>query len=136
VLPRFVPTDHFYFSYGFRIGGRWEGVTGELTAAVRDSLPRLSRLASLDGLLEAAARPDFDIRHVELRLCVASIREDLARFTSMSERVRGWKTTSGWEAAVLSRCENLIQAVDQRGLPYGATLLKQRRGSVDQLLAS
>ena len=70
-LPRFIPTEHLYFDYGFRIGGRWEHVSPELVDAVRGALPRLSELANLKGLMTAAALWEVNLHQAEIRLCIA-----------------------------------------------------------------
>lgn len=134
-LPRFVPAEHLYFDYGFRIGGRWEEVSAELVGAVRASLPRLSKLASLDGLLGAAENADINLYHAELRLCIGVLKEDRQLFESAHKRIVGWTPTLAWEPDVLARCEALACSVVEGGLSQGVAVLEHRRHEIDRLLA-
>jgi hypothetical protein len=133
-LPRFVPTDHLYFDYGFRIGGRWERVSPELVGEVRRALPRLSELATLDGLLAATAQWKLNLYHAEVRLGIAVLREDVVVFDSTRATIATWTPTLAWEPEVMSRCATLAGAVDRGGFPAGLAELKGRRSEVDRLL--
>jgi hypothetical protein len=134
-LPRFIPTEHLYFNYGFRIGGRWDGISSELVTAIRGSLARLSNIASFDGLLGAATQPDVNARHAEVRLCVGLLTNDMALFKNMSEQILSWKVKLAWEPDVLGRCHDLIIAVDHEGPSRGVAILESRRTGIDALLA-
>ena len=134
-LPRFVPAQHLYFDYGFRIGGRWEEVSNELVDAVRASLPRLSELASLDGLLAAAEHADLNLFHAELGLCIGVLKRDTELFESARARIANWTSTLAWEADVLARCNDLVHVVGQAGFSEGVATLAHRRQDADRLLA-
>jgi hypothetical protein len=134
-LPRFVPTDHLYFDYGFRIGERWEEVSAEVVEAVRDALPELSQFASFDGLLNAAVQPDVNLYHAEIRLCVSVLTRDAELFEEARELIANWTPAPGWEIDVLARCVELVRDVEEEGFPRGVATLEQRRQDVDRLLA-
>ena len=134
-LPRFIPTEHLYFDYGFRIGGRWEHVSPELVDAVRGALPRLSELASLNGLMTAAARWKVNLYQAEIRLCIAVLLGDLSLFEEAQARFATWTPTLEWEPEVIARCEGLMRDVEHGGFARGVAELERRRSDVDPLIA-
>jgi hypothetical protein len=134
VLFRFVPAKHLHFDYGFRIGSRWESVSDRLVDAVRASRTPLAELASLDGLLGAATRPNVNLYHAELRLCIAVLKGDHGLFATTRECVSSWAVTLPWEPDVLARCEEVTRSVQEGGFPRGVEVLEQRRADIDRLL--
>jgi hypothetical protein len=133
-LPLFLPTQHLYFDYGFRVGERWESVSSELVAAVRTSVPELEKLATFDGLLAAASHSDVNIYHAELRLCVALLTGDAATFGAITDRISTWKQHVEWERPVIDRCLALAESVAEGGSPAGIVTLERRRRDVMSLL--
>lgn len=125
-LPLFVPTDHLYFSYGERVGGRWEGMSDDLVRAVEAELPKLRELATLNGLVRRAQRPQLDIYHAELHLCVALIQGDTERFDSLSQQVAAWEQHVAWEGPIIDRCSDLIEIARVEGDEAGVRLLHER----------
>ena len=133
VLPRFVPTDHLHFDYGFRIGDQWEAVTAEVVERVRAAVPELERLATLDGL-EAKACDAQNVRHAELRLCIAALRGDEAAFARERAATAGWDVALAWETEVVERCALVADAVDDGGFGRATAVLADRRAGVDRLI--
>jgi hypothetical protein len=133
-LPLFVPTDHLYFDYGFRIGERWDGISSELIAAVRRSVTQLQRLATLDGLLASASHPNVNIYHAELRLCIGLIKDDTQLFSTTRESIAAWKQNIEWETPVIQRCSELAISVQQGRRSHGLAELERRRQDVKSLL--
>jgi hypothetical protein len=125
-IPLFVPSDHLYFTYGARVGSRWEGVTDELLAAVRASLPGLRELATLDGLRRRADRPAVDLHHAEVHLCVALIQEKAERFVTLAKAIDAWNEQLAWERPTIDRCARLAEIVRAAGQEAGIQTLRER----------
>jgi hypothetical protein len=134
VLPRFVPSDHLYFDYGFRVGDRWEALSEELLDKVRAARPQLEGMASLGVLWDRASRPDVNLHHTELRLCISILQESTARFTEAADAIARWQSEREWENGVLGRCRDVISKVNDTGFAEGIASLENRRPPVDQLL--
>jgi hypothetical protein len=121
-----VPSDHLYFSYGARVGARWDDVTDDLLRAVEGFLPTLHELATLDGLLRSADRPQLDLYHAEVHLCVALIRGDEKRFRQLGEEVVAWKEQVAWERPIIDRCTGLSETVRAEGEEVGVRMPRAR----------
>lgn len=134
-LPLFVPTDHLYFNYGRRVGRRWEAVTDDLVRAVEASLPMLEESATLDGLLQSAARPQVDLHHAEIHFCVALICDHLEDFHRLAEEIAAWSVERVWERPIIERCAALTEAVSAEGLDAGTQVLRERAPGVLALFA-
>jgi hypothetical protein len=124
--PLFVPSDHLYFTYGARVGTRWEGVTDDLLDAVRASLPGLRELATLDGLLRKADRPAVDLHHAEVHLCVALIQGEAERFVTLAREIEAWHEQLSWEPPIIDRCARLAEIVRTAGAEAGIETLRER----------
>jgi hypothetical protein len=134
-LPLFVPTDHLYFTYGSRIGTGWQQVNRELVDAVRRELPTLHELATLDGLVRRASRPEIDLHHAELHLCASLIAGDRFHFDRLARDIAGWKESLAWQRPIIGRCAELVEEVRASGDAAGIALLRGRAPAVLSLLA-
>ena len=123
-LPLFVPTDHLYFDYGGRVGDRWEDVDAELVDGVERVLPTLRELATLDGLRRKAQRPNQDLHHAEVHLCVALICGERERFDALAEQIRGWIEQVPWQRPIIERCVGLAATVHDSGEEIGRDRLR------------
>ena len=133
VLPLFVPTQHIYFDYGFRIGDRHELVNSRLVSQVAALLPRLSQLATFDGLYAAAANP-FDVRHVEVRLCCGILAGSSGWIEDNGARLERWAMGAPWEGEVLQRSRALFARAKADGINAAVADLRRRRDGVIKLL--
>jgi hypothetical protein len=132
-LPLFIPTDHLYFSYGFRVGnGYWEAVDTKLLKEVRRALPKLEQLATLKGLSTATSdwRRRLDIYHAEVQLCLHALFDERSKLEGIAEQLDSWQTTTDWESAVLQRCKDFSAIVQREGVPAGIAELERRRDSL------
>jgi hypothetical protein len=133
-LPLFIPTNHLYFTYGFRVGnGYWEAVDANLLEEVRRALPKLERLATLEGLRTASAdwHRNLDPYHAEVQLCLHALFDDRSEFQDIAERLDSWKTSTDWASEVLQRCKDFAAIVLRGGSPAGIAELQRRRDSLD-----
>lgn len=136
-LPLFVPTDCLYFSYGFRIGQRWDAEitsASELVGAVEAEMPRLHALATTEGLTEMTSRWREDPYQAEVRLCLSLLADDQTEMGTVARALRAWHSTIDWEEEIVRRCLDLIDVVTKHGMPAGLAVLEQRRSHLDLLL--
>lgn len=134
VLPLFIPTEHVNLTYGFRIGAQWEVVDNRLVQAVTDSLPRLHQLGTLTGLVGLAQNWQGNVRHAELRLCVAVLDGDEVAIDTMISLLRTWRPQQQWEIDVLARSRALAELVENQGLEEASRELAARRTGVLEVL--
>jgi hypothetical protein len=137
-VPRFVPTDHLYYSFGFRIGPGWKWKRGELLPdqsikAVRKALPKLQKGTNLQNLWKIAERWSIDLHHAELRLGVAVLNEDQHWIDDLGRLFATFSCDSDWEEIIAERSRELLATVDRGGYEAGRELLGIRRESVDEL---
>jgi hypothetical protein len=102
-LPLFIPTDHLYFNYGFRIGTHWDELTDETIDAVAAALPRLESLTTWAGLVAAARSWTVNLRAAELRLCIGILAPEETALAPVREAIEQWRVSRGWEHEVLER---------------------------------
>jgi hypothetical protein len=135
VLPRFVPTDHLHFGYGFRVRDFWNEIGPETVAEIVAARPALERLASFDGLREGSRRWRTDKNRAELRLCLSILERNAADFTAVSRHLASADADGiAWKEHVLGRCRDLAQVVNNGGWGAGESVRSRREG-VDRLFA-
>jgi len=134
VLPLFVPTDHLQLTYGFRVGSQWEAVDASLLRAVVEALPHLDSLATLPALSDMAHDWRVNIRHAELRLCIALIEGDEPTFNEMATVVRKWRPQHEWEADVIDRSLSFVATFEDQGRDGAEQVLAARRQAVLEIL--
>lgn len=134
VLPLFIPTDHLYFDFGFRIGTHWDSVDGETVQAVVAALPRCEGLTSWSGLLAAAKNWEVNLYHAELRLCVGILQPDDKLLSSMRLAIERWQPSTEWEKGILARNSELLAVLDRDGRDAAVSHLEARRPQVLALL--
>jgi hypothetical protein len=134
-LPRFIPTKHLYFNYGFRVNGRWEEVGSELADAVAAAEPELAEQATLTGLRAATDGREEDINRTEVRLCVAAIVRDDDLFSEARRTVCEFEPEVEWEADVRDRCVGLLRIFDAGGYASLEQEFARYRDEVDRLFA-
>jgi hypothetical protein len=134
VLPRFVPTEHIHFGWGFVIRNFWDDVGPETAAEILAARPALDRLTSFAALREKADNWRIDPNHAELRLCLDVLERDEDDFATVARHVASADSEGvPWIEAVLARCRDLVQVVSDGGWEAGEAVLRSRRSAVDRL---
>lgn len=133
-FPLFIPADHLYFDYGFRVNGRWERVSDELMEEVRTALPQLTSLATLDGLLASAGDWRVNIYQAELRLCIGVLKKDAELVDDSRRAIEAWVPKVAWEFDVIGRSADVVREVDANGYEGGLRILDARRAALVRLL--
>jgi hypothetical protein len=127
VLPLFVPTSFVYFDYGFRVGA-WDRVTPDVVRAVERAVPRLSSIASRDGLW-AIAHDERNVRQVELRAALSVLNGDVVAADSQADILRHMKLERDWEEEIRDRALQLVRGFRTDG--WSATLQKLQSTRAD-----
>lgn len=131
-LPLFVPTEHLYVNYGFRVG-RYENVNAEVVKAVQKARGRLAKMSTLEGL-EKAASSNLDIRSRELKMYAAILRDSVDRAEEDFETISLWKVERDWESEVIDRAARIAALLRASGRSGAMEALKEHREAVRGLL--
>lgn len=133
-LPLFIPTKHLTLTYGFRIGHQWERVDAPMVRAVVDAMLRLDAFATSSAVVERAHNWQVNVRHAELRLCIAVLEGDRNIVCEVARTVRDWSPQRAWEKAVIARTMTIADLARTSGPEAAVTALAARREAVRGVL--